>query len=284
MGRGLVDPVDDLRATNPPSNPAAAGRAGRRLPRARLRPQAADPRDHDLARLRSVVDARTSATSPTRATTRATIAQRLRAEVLLDAICDVTGVPEEFDGMPAGTRGHRDLDAPRRLAVPRHLRPARPESGSALRAAPRHDDRAGAAPDERAGPAHARSPATTAAAASWRPATSRRKQIVEELYLPVYSRLPSGRRAAGRDRGCSPAKAESPAGDRRSDVGAAEHAGVCVQGLTPGGKLTSETAKWLCITNCARHDPPRLPAARPDAWLAGGSFVDLLRLRVAGGR
>ena len=30
--------------------------------------------------------------------------QRLRAEVLLDAVCDVTGVPETFAGMPPGSR------------------------------------------------------------------------------------------------------------------------------------------------------------------------------------
>ena len=30
--------------------------------------------------------------------------QRLRAEVLLDAVCDITGVPETFQGMPPGTR------------------------------------------------------------------------------------------------------------------------------------------------------------------------------------
>jgi hypothetical protein len=31
-------------------------------------------------------------------------ARRLPAEVLLDAICDATGVPERFDGYPVGTR------------------------------------------------------------------------------------------------------------------------------------------------------------------------------------
>ena len=32
MGRGIVDPVDDLRATNPPSNPALLDALRRRLP------------------------------------------------------------------------------------------------------------------------------------------------------------------------------------------------------------------------------------------------------------
>ena len=30
--------------------------------------------------------------------------QRLRAETLFDAVCDVTGVPEKFDGVPTGAR------------------------------------------------------------------------------------------------------------------------------------------------------------------------------------
>ena len=30
--------------------------------------------------------------------------QRLRAETLLDAVCDITGVPESFSAMPAGSR------------------------------------------------------------------------------------------------------------------------------------------------------------------------------------
>ena len=41
---------------------------------ARLRPEEADPHDHDLARLRAVARCRTSGTSPTRATTRGTTA------------------------------------------------------------------------------------------------------------------------------------------------------------------------------------------------------------------
>ena len=72
MGRGLVEPVDDLRATNPPSNGAAARRPGRRLPQAAVRPEEAAPHDHDVARLRHSARCRTSGTSPTRATTRGT--------------------------------------------------------------------------------------------------------------------------------------------------------------------------------------------------------------------
>ena len=103
MGRGIVDPVDDLRATNPPSNGPL------------LDALAADFRKngHDLKRL-----IRTIATSfvyglSTTPTERNVgdsrnysrhYRQRLRAEVLLDAVTDVTGVPEQFNATPPGTR------------------------------------------------------------------------------------------------------------------------------------------------------------------------------------
>ncbi len=103
MGRGLVEPVDDLRATNPPSNGPL------------LDALAADFRKngHDLKKLlraiatshayglASSINARNAA--DTRNHSRH-YRQRLRAEVLLDAVTDVTGVPETFAAMPAGSR------------------------------------------------------------------------------------------------------------------------------------------------------------------------------------
>jgi hypothetical protein len=103
MGRGLTEPVDDLRATNPPSNPAL------------LEALAADFREqrYDLKKLiRRIMtshvyglssEAHERNVSDTRNYSRH-YRTRLRAEVLLDAVCDVTGVPESFDGMPEGTR------------------------------------------------------------------------------------------------------------------------------------------------------------------------------------
>ncbi|MCU0705223.1 MAG: DUF1549 and DUF1553 domain-containing protein [Fimbriiglobus sp.] len=103
MGRGLVDPVDDLRDTNPPTNPAL------------LDSLAADFRTngHDLKRLiHAIATSHTFALSstPTERNLGDTrnysryYRQRLRAEVLLDAVSDVTGVAESFDAMPGGSR------------------------------------------------------------------------------------------------------------------------------------------------------------------------------------
>src|SRR4051812_20659907 len=103
MGRGLVEPVDDLRATNPPSNGPL------------LDALAADFRKngHDLKKLLRTIatshayglSSKTSArnSADTRNHSRH-YRQRLRAEVLLDAVSDVTGVAETFTGMPLGSR------------------------------------------------------------------------------------------------------------------------------------------------------------------------------------
>jgi hypothetical protein len=103
MGRGLVDPVDDLRATNPPTNGPL------------LDALAADfkANGYDLKKLvRAIVTSHVYGLSSlpgdrnvgdTRNYSRH-YRQRLRAEVLLDAVTDVTGVPERFEGMPPGSR------------------------------------------------------------------------------------------------------------------------------------------------------------------------------------
>lgn len=103
MGKGLVDPVDDMRASNPPSNPelfealtkdfVAHGFDLRHLVRTIM-----NSRTYQLSSEPNVTNAEDE-----RYFSRA-IVQRLPAEVLLDAVSDVTGVPESFAGQPKGTR------------------------------------------------------------------------------------------------------------------------------------------------------------------------------------
>jgi hypothetical protein len=103
MGRGIVDPVDDMRDTNPPANPAL------------LDALAAEFRNqkYDLKKLiRTVATSKTFALSST--PTERNVGDtrnfsrryriRMRAETLLDSVADVTGVPEKFDAVPAGSR------------------------------------------------------------------------------------------------------------------------------------------------------------------------------------
>jgi hypothetical protein len=105
MGRGLVEPLDDIRATNPASNPEL------------LDALAADFVNHkfDLKHLlRTIFSSRayqlSSAVSPGNEAdatniyfTRCTV-KRLTAEQLADAADAATGTREKYVGLPAGTR------------------------------------------------------------------------------------------------------------------------------------------------------------------------------------
>ena len=103
LGVGLVDAVDDLRATNPPSNPALMDALADYLV----------ANDYDLKRLmRLILTSETyqrssvpalGAGGDTRYYSRF-FPRRLRAEALLDAFSDATGVPTTFQDRPAGTR------------------------------------------------------------------------------------------------------------------------------------------------------------------------------------
>jgi hypothetical protein len=103
MGRGIVDPVDDIRVSNPPTNGPL------------LNALADDFRrnGYDLKKLlRTIMSSRVYALSSLPSGRNAVdgryysrhYRQRLRAEVLLDAVSDVTGIPESFAAMPPGSR------------------------------------------------------------------------------------------------------------------------------------------------------------------------------------
>jgi hypothetical protein len=103
MGRGLVEPVDDLRATNPASNGPLLDALAQHF-----REQKYDLKKLLKAIMTSYVYGLSSTpTARNQADTRnfsRHYRQRLRAEVVLDAISDVTQVPETFAAMPPGSR------------------------------------------------------------------------------------------------------------------------------------------------------------------------------------
>ena len=103
MSVGLVEPVDDLRATNPPTNPALWKALTGTFVQKKF-----DFRELSRTILLSRSYQLSSATRPgNEADARFYshyYARRLPAEVLLDALCDATGVPERFDGYPVGVR------------------------------------------------------------------------------------------------------------------------------------------------------------------------------------
>ena len=103
FGRGVVEPEDDLRATNPASNEAL------------LSALTQDFMDngHDVKRLiRTILNSATYQLSSTGVPANRDDeeyfshhrSRRLPAEVVLDAMSQVTEVPEEFEGYPLGTR------------------------------------------------------------------------------------------------------------------------------------------------------------------------------------
>ena len=103
MGRGLVDPIDDLRATNPPSNAPLLKALGDDF----------RAQGHDLKKLirriaTSYVYSLGSLPNERNAVDQRNFSrhyrQRLRAEVLLDTVSLATGVRDDFEAMPAGSR------------------------------------------------------------------------------------------------------------------------------------------------------------------------------------
>lgn len=103
LGRGIVEPVDDFRVSNPPTNPAlldwlaadftASGYDLQHLMRtitaSRTYQLSVEPNEHNLADTRNFARAHK---------------RRLSAEVLLDAVSDLTGVRDTFQGLPPNSR------------------------------------------------------------------------------------------------------------------------------------------------------------------------------------
>jgi hypothetical protein len=103
LGRGIVEPVDDFRSTNPPSNPELLDALAKSFVE----------HQYDLHWLiRTITASRTyQLSSEPNATNERdeqndsrALLRRLDAEVLLDAICQTTGVGEKFRGIPRGGR------------------------------------------------------------------------------------------------------------------------------------------------------------------------------------
>ncbi len=110
FGRGLINPVDDVRVTNPAVNEALLSRLAEEFVRGGF----------DVKQiLRTIANSRTYQLSvrANRWNSGDTVNfsrsyhRRLKAEALLDAICQATNVPENFgNGNPPGTRAIQLID------------------------------------------------------------------------------------------------------------------------------------------------------------------------------
>lgn len=189
LGRGLVDPVDDVRLTNPPSNPELLDALARHLVDQRF----------DLRQLiRTITASRTYQLSahPNATNERdelnysRALFRRLDAEVLLDMVCQTTGVPEKFPGTPTGYRAIQLWDS----KVPHYFLTlfGRPVRASACECERAHEPGVGQilhllnAPEIHHKLAHAKGNI-----ARWSRELADDGTLVEELYLTFYSRYPT---------------------------------------------------------------------------------------------
>jgi Protein of unknown function (DUF1553)/Protein of unknown function (DUF1549) len=110
FSRGIVDPLDDMRVTNPPSNPELLDGLAKTL---------IENKFSLKALVKTIAKSRTYQLSaiPTEFNKHDKQAyaryypKRMGAEVLLDAVCHVTDSPSQFGGLPA------DRFAPRRAIM-----------------------------------------------------------------------------------------------------------------------------------------------------------------------
>ena len=109
FGRGIVHEVDDVRVSNPPSNPELLDELGRRFAEY----------NYDFKQLvRDICNSRTyqltTTTNQTNATDESNFShaylRRIRSEVLLDIISQVTETRNKFRGLPLGARAVQIAD------------------------------------------------------------------------------------------------------------------------------------------------------------------------------
>ena len=194
FGRGLIEPIDDIRETNPATNEPLMRALANHLRKSR----------YDLkAFTRTLLNSRVYQLSATTTASNESDRQNfshaayktLRAEVLLDAICQSTGVSEKFNGWPVGYRAiqvwdnrmpsyfFRIFGRPVRATVCECERSNEPSISQALHLlnAPEIAEKI----EHRHGRAR-------------RLASSQRsaKEIVDELYLATLSRFPTKKEMA----------------------------------------------------------------------------------------
>jgi mono/diheme cytochrome c family protein len=108
-GVGIVDPVDDVRVSNPPSNPELLNALAEKFV----------SYNYDFKKLvRDICTSRTYQLSTQTNETNVSdnrnfshaMIRRVRAEVLLDCISQVTGTPNKFKGLPLGARAVQIAD------------------------------------------------------------------------------------------------------------------------------------------------------------------------------
>ncbi len=109
FGRGIIDPVDDVRVSNPAVNPELLDELAKRF----------TEYNYDFKKLvRDICTSRTyqlsTRTNPTNESDDRNFAhavlRRIRAEVMLDVVTQVTETKNKFPGLPLGARAVQIAD------------------------------------------------------------------------------------------------------------------------------------------------------------------------------
>lgn len=188
VGRGLVEPVDDVRGTNPPTNPELLEALAKNLIENKF----------DLrALIRTIAASRVYQTSsrPNATNDRdeqnhsRALLKRIDAEVLFDMINQTTGVAEKFDGVPEGTRAIQLWDSKIKHYFLKQF--GRPQRVSACECERVGDPNVAQvlhflnAPELQAKLAH-----EGGNVAKWVRTIGANDKLVEEMYLAFFGRLP----------------------------------------------------------------------------------------------
>jgi hypothetical protein len=108
-GVGIVEPVDDVRVSNPPSNPELIAKLAEKLTEYKY-----DMRKFVRDICNSQTYQRSTKVNDTNAGDKRNFShaqvRRVRAEVLLDAISQITDTPNKFQGLPLGARAVQIAD------------------------------------------------------------------------------------------------------------------------------------------------------------------------------
>jgi hypothetical protein len=189
LGRGLVEPADDVRTTNPPSNPELLDALAKDFVE----------KKYDVkALIRTITASRVyQLSSKPNATNERdeqnysrALFKRIPAEALLDMVCQTTGVGERFAGMPAGTRAVQLWDSKESHYFLKVF--GRPERVSACECERNHEPSTAQvlhllnAPEIQAKLSH--EAGYVARLAKRQPDDA---ALVEELYLTFYARRPT---------------------------------------------------------------------------------------------
>ncbi len=189
FGRGLVEPVDDLRASNPATNEPLLDALAEHL-----RDTGYDLKAFTRTLLNSRVYQASGETNETNVADEQYFShaesRALPAEVLLDAICQVTGSPEKFNGWPLGARAievwdnrmpsyfFRIFGRPQRTTVCACERGNSPSISQALHLM--NSPELGAKISDRGGSAR-----------RWAEANWETNELLDEIYLTMLARQPT---------------------------------------------------------------------------------------------